>query len=68
MLSLKKMVEEVVAKLVNDLFLGEEIVEVETYLVFKEGILNLKENYEMISPYISPYNKLRFINESLANV
>ena len=67
MLSLKKMVEEVVAKLVNDLFLEKEILE-EANLIFEEGILNLKENYEMISPYISPYNKLRFINESLANV
>jgi len=68
MLSLKKMVEEVVAKLVNDLFLGEEIVEVETYLVFKKEILNLDESYKMISPYISPYDRLRFINEGLANV
>jgi len=67
MLSLKKMVEEVIAKLVNDLFLEKEILE-EANLIFEEGILNLKENYEMISPYISPYNKLRFINESLANV
>ena len=61
------MVEEVVEKLVNDLFLEKEILE-EANLIFEEGILNLKENYEMISPYISPYNKLRFINESLANV
>ena len=61
------MVEEVVSKLVNDLFLEKEISE-EANLIFKKEILNLDESYKMISRYVFPYDKLRFINESLANV
>lgn len=61
------MVEEAVAKLVNNLFLEEGIVE-ETTLIFEEEILNLGESYKMISRYVLPYDRLRFINESLANV
>ena len=67
MLSLKKMVEEVIAKLVNDLFLEKEILE-EANPIFKGEILDLDESYREISRYVFPYDKLRFINESLANV